>query len=239
MSSKIYSDYLGLGKPVVDLLDMTNLEKKSGLEEVYNFHHTVERGDFFLVLGAERGAFLKEKIGKGKRVLDIGCRDGALTKFYAAGNMVLGLDIDEEALIRAKESLGIEVKHTDLNGAWEVPVNSFDVVVAAEVIEHLYYPEHVLEKIHEVLNPGGFLVGSIPHAFSLQNRVKLFLGIKRGTPLQDPTHINHFTTKEFRGLLEKRFKSVELRSIVTNRYGLFAKVFPFLFAHDILFYAQK
>lgn len=214
-------------------------EEKSGLETVYHFHHSKERGDFFLVLGDERGAFLREKIGEGKHILDIGCRDGALTRSYAPGNTVLGLDIDEEALERAKRTLDIDVKHTDLNGAWEVPMGHFDVVVAAEVIEHLYYPDHVLEKIKDVLKPGGFLVGSVPHAFSLQNRVKLFFGNKNGTPLQDPTHINHFTYAEFRSLLEKHFRNVELRPIVTARYRLFARMFPFLFSHDLLFYAQK
>lgn len=218
---------------------MENKNEKSGLEEVYNYHHTKERGDFFLVLGNERGSFLKEKIGEGKYVLDIGCRDGALTKLYCQGNKVLGLDIDEAALLRAKSSLGIEIKHTDLHGPWGVPANTFDAVVAAEVVEHLYYPEHVFEKVSEVLKPGGFFVGSIPHAFSIQNRVKLFFGSKKGTPLQDPTHINHFSHKEFKALLEKHFKNVETRGITSPRYRWLTPIFPFFFAHDILFYGEK
>ncbi len=218
-------------------MEITN--KKSGLEEVYNYHHTKERGDFFLILGDERGSFLKEKIGSGKKVLDIGCRDGALTKYYAKDNEVLGCDVDSEALSRAEKFLGITTKHLDLNGDWGLPKNNFDVVVAAEVVEHLYYPVHVFKKINDVLKTGGFFVGTIPHAFSIQNRVKLFFGSKSGTPLQDPTHINHFCHKEFKKLLEKQFVNVEIKGITSPRYNKLTFIFPFFFAHDIMFYAQK
>ncbi len=51
----------------------------STIEEIYSHHHTKNRGNNCILLGDERGAFLRQRIGKGKRVLDIGCRDGALT----------------------------------------------------------------------------------------------------------------------------------------------------------------
>lgn len=224
---------------VLSYKDMENLNKKGGLESVYNYHHTSKRGDFFLVLGEERGSFLKEKIGTGKNVVDIGCRDGALTAHYQKGNTVLGCDIDSEALARAEKSLGITTKQMDLNADWDLPKDTFDVVVAAEVVEHLYYPEIVFKKVASILKPGGIFVGSIPHAFSLPSRIKLLLGIKQGTPLQDPTHINHFCHKEFKMLMEKQFSDVEIRPIVPQRYRILSIVFPFLFAHDILFYGKK
>src|SRR3989344_741193 len=104
---------------------------KESLEEIYTTHHRNHRGESFLLQGDVRGAFLAETIGTGKKVLDIGCRDGALTGYYAKGNEVLGLDIDREALARAEARLHIKTKHTDLHGDWKVPANSFDVVVAA------------------------------------------------------------------------------------------------------------
>lgn len=218
---------------------MENTKIKSGLEGVYNFHHTNRRGDFFLVLGQERGSFLKEKVGTGKNVVDIGCRDGALTAHYEKGNTVLGCDIDSEALARAEKSLGITTKQMDLNADWDLSKNTYDAVVAAEVVEHLYYPGSVFEKVNAILKPGGIFVGSIPHAFSLQNRIKLLFGSKSGTPLQDPTHINQFCHKEFKALLEKQFPYVEIRGITSPRYKFLTPIFPFFFAHDILFYAKK
>jgi 2-polyprenyl-3-methyl-5-hydroxy-6-metoxy-1,4-benzoquinol methylase len=212
---------------------------KTGLETIYNHHHTTRRGHNFVILKNERGGWLKEKVGTDKKVLDIGCRDGALTSTYVEGNFVTGADIDSASLVRAKENLGIETIHTDLNGEWPFEKETFDAVVACEVIEHMYYPEIVFEKINSILKPGGLFVGTIPHAFSLQCRIKLLFGIKSGTPLQDPTHINQFSYKEYKGLLEKHFTDVETRGITAPRFKIFESVLPFLFAHDIMWSAKK
>jgi 2-polyprenyl-3-methyl-5-hydroxy-6-metoxy-1,4-benzoquinol methylase len=213
--------------------------KQSGVEQVYRYHHGTRRGEGFNILSKERGSFLREKIGKGKRILDIGCRDGALTAAFAEGNEVLGLDIDTHSLEVARRKLGIETRHMDLNAEWDLEPGSFDVVVAAEVLEHLYYPGKVVEKISDVLRRGGILVGSVPHAFSLQNRIKYLLGMKRGSPLQDPTHINHFSYKEFRALLSTHFQNIEMRPLTTRRYRWLRFLFPYLFAHTFLFCGVK
>lgn len=215
------------------------MEQMSSIEQIYNSHHKKQRGEGFAILKDERGGFLKEKIGTGKKVLDLGCRDGALTKYFCENNEVLGVDIDSEAMERAEKQLGIKIKKIDLNGEWGLPENNFDIVVAAEVIEHLYHPEILMQKIKKVLKDDGAFVGSIPYAFSLQSRIKMFFAIKTGTPFQDPTHINHFSYKEFSDLLRKNFKEVEIRAIVPARYKIFTKLFPYLFAHDFLFIAKS
>lgn len=207
------------------------------LETIYRSHHAKRRGQDFILLGDERGAFLREHIGSGKRVLDIGCRDGALTGYYAPDNQVLGLDIDSTALARAKETLGIETRQADLNGDWGVEEGAYDVVVAAEVVEHLYYPEIVFAKVARALKPGGVLLGTVPNAFSLKNRARYLLKQKRGTPLMDPTHINHFTVDELYTLLGASFAEVEVRGL--GRYARLARLFPQAFAFDLAFVARK
>lgn len=207
------------------------------LKDVYATHHRERRGESFVIQGDVRGAFLRETIGTGKKVLDIGCRDGALTGYYSEGNDVLGLDIDSDALLRAEEKLSIKTKHTDLHGDWGVPESAFDVVVAAEVIEHLYYPDIVLQKIHASLREGGVLVGSIPIAFSLANRLRFLMGTKKGTPLADPTHINHFSRPEFEIMLKKLFIEVEI--VPLGKFAFLDRFFPGLFSYMILFRAKK
>lgn len=209
-----------------------------GLETVYKEHHG-NRGDSFAILQEERGDFLKKHIGTNKKVLDIGCRDGQLTSTYAEGNTVTGADIDSDALRRAGAKLGIETIHVDLNEEWPFEKSSYDVVVACEFLEHIYFPEAVMQKVKLLLKDNGIFIGTIPHAFSLQSRIKFLLGTKKGTPLQDPTHINHFSATEFRDMLERNFSEVTLESWTPPRYKLFAKLFPFLFAHDLMFVARK
>lgn len=208
----------------------------SSLEQIYGSHHATRRGAGFVLLGDDRGAFLKNAVGTGKKVLDIGCRDGALTTSFAEGNTVLGLDIDSEALARAKKDVGIETRQVDLNGDWDVEPHSFDAVVAAEIIEHLYYPDVVFRKVESVLKPGGVFAGTVPNAFSLKNRARLLMKKKKGTPLEDPTHINHFTVAELRGLLEKHFDDVRVAGY--GRYDWLARTFPQQFAFGLAWSAQ-
>lgn len=207
------------------------------LENIYRSHHATRRGQDFVLLGGERGRFIADHVGTGKRILDIGCRDGALTASFAPGNTVLGADIDSEALARAQERLGIQTVQIDLNGVWGLGTERFDAVVAAEVVEHIYYPEKVFEKVHQVLVPGGVFVGTVPNAFSLANRVRYLLKQKKNTPLMDPTHINHFVVAELSRLLAERFVDVEIEGL--GRLGILAKQFPQAFAFDLAFVARK
>lgn len=209
-----------------------------GLEKVYQRRHE-KRGHGVAVSKQERGAFLRKHVGTEKRVLDVGCRDGALTETYMQGNTVTGADIDSQALKRAHKNLGIEVLHLDLNDKWNIEPKTYDVVVACEFLEHIYFPDVVCQKVKRVLKDDGLFVGTVPHAYSLQSRIKFLLGTKRGTPLEDPTHINHFSVKEFVSILEREFQIVALESRVPPRYKIFSKLFPFLFADNILFVAKK
>lgn len=214
-----------------------------GLEQVYVRHHTKDnmRKRNHAILASERKAFIQKYLGKSKNLLDIGCRDGELITHYNSEGKysILGLDIDQAALTLAKQKTKMEVRYCDLNGGWQIEANTFDGVVACEVIEHLYHPDIVFEKIHNALKPGGVLVGSIPHAFNMQTRLKFLFGIKHLTPLADPTHINHFSVPEFRRILEKRFIDVTMVGITTSRYAFLTSLFPYLFSHTLLFSAKK
>jgi 2-polyprenyl-3-methyl-5-hydroxy-6-metoxy-1,4-benzoquinol methylase len=212
-----------------------------GLEQVYRRHHTKDnnRKRNHAILAKERSNFIKRNILEGSLVLDIGCRDGELIKFYNNNYTIFGLDIDSEALEIAKNKTGISVRQCDLNGDWDVESEEHDAVVACEVIEHLYHPEIVFKKIYQTLKPGGVLAGSVPHAFNLQTRLKFLFGIKKMSPLADPTHINHFTHKEIQKLLECYFQDIEVVGVCTSRYKFLQNVFPFMFAHTLLFKAKK
>ncbi len=208
------------------------------LQTIYEDHHATERADNFSVLEKDRGEALRRIVGKEKRVLDIGCRDGALTKHFTEGNRVLGVDIDSIALNRAQSLLGIEGRVVDLNGDWEeLKGESFDVIVAGEILEHLYYPEKVLRRVVKHLNPGGIFVGSVPNAFSLKNRLRYLSGQKRFTPLEDPTHINQFSYAELIEMLQKYFNNAEIVGL--GRFRSLSRMFPNLVAFDLFFIAKN
>lgn len=206
-------------------------------QKIYEEHHSKNRPEKFSILEIERSNLLKKYIGKGKKVLDIGCRDGNLTRYFLEGNMVTGVDIDENALKKAND-LGIKTICIDLNGDWnELKGQKFDIVVAGEILEHLYYPEKVVEKVISLIGPEGMFVGSVPNAFSLKNRFRYLLGEKIFTPLEDPTHINQFSYDELVKIFSKYFRDVEIVGL--GRYTFLSKYFPSLFAFDLFFVAKN
>lgn len=210
----------------------------SSIQQIYELHHAFKRSQGFSIMEKERGELLKKYVGTGKKVLDIGCRDGALTKWFIEDNEVLGVDIDTVSMKRAEENLGIQTQFVDLNGNWsELAGQQFDVITAGEILEHLYYPENVVQKIVSRLQPEGLFIGSIPNAFNLKNRLRYLAGSKKGTPLEDPTHITQFTYTELSGLLKKYFKEVNI--IGLGRYKKLASLKPAWFAFDLFFVAKK
>jgi SAM-dependent methyltransferase len=150
--------------------------------------------------GSERVEWFARNVGRGRDVLDFGCRDGTLTSNFVEGNRVTGVDIDSSALARARESLGIETVQCNLNND-PLPFAdaSFDVVVAGEVIEHLQFPTIAVGELFRVLRPGGTFLGSVPNAFRLRNRITFLLGDEFEL---DPTHLHQFSEASVRRMLE-------------------------------------
>jgi SAM-dependent methyltransferase len=205
-----------------------------GLEELserYAEHNRSERGAGFVFARPEREALFKRYVGgPGRRVLDLGCRDGALTQAYLDGNDIVGVDADREALAEASR-LGIETKWADLDQPLELPDAGFDVVVAGELLEHLRDPQRLVSEARRVLRPGGTFVASVPNAYRLKGRLLFLLG---RPPENDPTHLQMFSAGDVRALLDG-FADPELHFVA----GRLVPLHPRLFANDIVFAGRK
>jgi len=207
------------------------------LSKLYEYHHEKTRKTEFSILEKERGALFSAWIGKGKKIMDIGCRDGTLTRYFTEGNDVLGIDIDTKMLETAKK-LGIKTKLMDLNDEWDVK-EKFDAIVAAEVVEHLYYPDLICKKVAEHLKPGGLFIGSVPNAYNIKNRVRYLFGIQKNTPLEDRTHINQFSYKILKNVLQQHFSKVELIGLASGMSGSIARMFPNLGSFILAWRCEK
>jgi SAM-dependent methyltransferase len=200
------------------------------LSEQYEHHHRERRDEGDFVFVPERIPLFREAIGTGKRVLDLGCRSGALTRHFLTGNEVVGLDVDRAALAKA-EALGIEPVEADVEEPLPFPDASFDAVVAGELLEHLRFPAALVAEARRVLRPGGVLVGSVPNAFRVQSRLRLLRG---RPPEDDPTHLHMFSPEMIRALLDG-FGETRLRYVG----GRYRALHPRLLARDLVFEAVK
>ena len=200
------------------------------LSERYEEHHRERRAEGEFVFVPERIPLFQKAIGRGRRVLDLGCRSGALTRHFLDGNEVVGLDVDRAALAKA-EVLGIEPVLANVEEPLPFEDATFDAVVAGELFEHLQFPDGLVREIHRVLRPGGVIVGSVPNAYRLQGRLRFLLG---RPPEDDPTHLHMFSPAAVRGLLAE-FDDVELWFIG----GRYRRLHARLLARDLVFSARR
>jgi 2-polyprenyl-3-methyl-5-hydroxy-6-metoxy-1,4-benzoquinol methylase len=113
------------------------------------------------------------------RILDIGCGTGFVDHSLSKlGHQVVGVDFDPKAIEihkRVYPDLDARVHQAEeaLNGILDEPA---DVVLAVEVVEHLYRPMRFLEEARAALRPGGHLILSTPYHGYWKNLAISILG---------------------------------------------------------------
>jgi glycosyltransferase involved in cell wall biosynthesis len=137
-------------------------------------------------------------------VLDLGCSSGVLASAIRChGHRVTGVDI---AKIDGAASNLDEFVEADLNaGVPEVITGQFEVVLAADVLEHLMSPHHLLDSIHRCLSPTGSVFVSIPNFGHWYPRLRVLTGTfdydRRG--ILDAGHLRFFTRRSFVALARR------------------------------------
>lgn len=186
-------------------------------------------------------------------ILDIGCHDGTLLSLIKnRNNNFHGLEASDWGLEECKKrKINVQQYFFDDKTRLSFSDNFFDVVIAGEIIEHIFDTDFFLEETGRVLKPGGRLLISTPNIASLGRRLLLFFGknpIIEVSP-SDPEssgHIRYFTFQTLKQLLEKhKFKRLLFRSDCVNfskngkiKSVFLAKIYPTLGA-SIICLAQK
>ena len=205
--------------------------EKNLVQSFYETHHKEGQRLNQSFLESLRGQLFSDWIGKNKKVLDLGGRDGNLTKHFIEKNHVILADIDENALKYAKKNYKVETMKVDLNQSLPFKDNSFDVVVMAEVLEHLPYPNITLGEIRRVLKTNGKFIGNLPLAYHLKDRWQIIRG-RRLLISGDPTHLQFLSYEDVKKLMSKFFN---IEEIIILKGGKLSNKFPAAFARNIAF----
>jgi len=118
-----------------------------------------------------------ELVGTGKRVLDLGCFSGyVMEKLIQNKNIVEGGDSNSKFVIHCVRK-GLDVSFCDCERRLSFDTSSFDVVIAGELIEHIYDTDKFLDECNRVLKSGGELIITTPNMGFWKHRLKLLLGL--------------------------------------------------------------
>jgi methionine biosynthesis protein MetW len=175
----------------------------------------------------DRIRFLFPEIPEGLRILDVGCGPAADIDFLLHGsNEVHGIDIGDAALAVA-EARGVVARRFDLMSNEPLPyaTESFDMVIANDILEHVFDPASVLRECARVMRGTAVLIVSVPNHFYWKMRLRVLFGKDLILPCHpratqwDYFHVRFFTTTGFKQLLhETGF------SIIENHFDRFLTV---------------
>jgi len=144
-------------------------------------------------------------------VLDVGCFCGAVGEWLKArypGVRVVGVEPSEQAADQARQVLDHvfagKLEDVCLAEAGVVE-QSADVIVLADVLEHMYDPWRALQQLRNLLRPGGIVLASIPNIRNWAVIEDLIQGDFEyaASGILDITHMRFFTLSSIRRLFEE------------------------------------
>lgn len=176
-----------------------------------------------------KNVILRE-LGFGKTILDVGCNDGYFGRSSDKTNTFYGLDCSEDSVKVAKENYKDAVVY-DLNKLEKLPWDiKFDVLVFADVLELVLFPEKVLIFfVKNYLKEDGKVIVSLPNIANWQVRLKLLFGKFNyaETGIMDKSHL-HFYAFKSTGRLASTSNLRVLKKIGTSFFGQIITLLPFL-----------
>lgn len=146
-------------------------------------------------------AAIVKLVGRGKRVLEIGCASGSQSRILKQQLEcdVTGIEVNAEAAAKAR----LYCRHVIVGDFERMALEQhlkgqqFDVVLFADVLEHLREPAEALRRVKPYIADGGYLCASIPNIVHAAVVMEMVRGNFDYRPqgLLDDTHIRFFTKK--------------------------------------------
>ena len=205
------------------------MSKGADREKALVFYHTIALGPDLKTEGwpaivpiveMVRGSMAEQSF-KGKRVLDIGCRDGALA-FEAerlGAREVIGVDFDlpRENLAYLCRALKSNVTFEERN-LFDIRPNTyglFDIILFSGVLYHLRYPFYALRLLGELLEQSGLMIVETA-TFVDDNRLSLLFCPTGEESPYESTSCSFFNTKGFMDTISSLGFAVESHRSLLN-----------------------
>ncbi len=142
------------------------------------------------------------------RFLEVGCGEGSTLEYIRSrgADYVAGVDINAEAIAAAAgRGLDLSLAADVEKDALPFSPREFDVIILADVLEHLVEPWETLKKLAGYLKDDGYVLISMPNVRHYRVVRDLVLHDKweyEDSGILDSTHMRFFTLKETKKLLD-------------------------------------
>jgi 2-polyprenyl-3-methyl-5-hydroxy-6-metoxy-1,4-benzoquinol methylase len=138
---------------------------------------------------------LVKTMAKGRKLLDIGCGTGEFLLYCKQNGFdVTGIEPGEKPRNFARESYKLDIYgEEELNNLVRP---EFDVITLWHVLEHIHPLRERMNKIMEILKPGGFIIIAVPNSESWDAH---YYG-KFWAAYDLPRHLYHFSQETMQNL---------------------------------------
>ncbi|GBD87631.1 ubiquinone biosynthesis O-methyltransferase [bacterium BMS3Abin03] len=172
--------------------------------------------------------FIISKVGKNvNSILDVGCgRAWVADYFLQKGVKVHSLDISITNPAKAVKLYPSEHHSGIVADSFRLPFadNSFDCVIASEIIEHVINPAEFIKELFRVVKKGGELIITTPY----KEKIQYYLCIHCNKKTPANAHLHSFDEK----ILEGLYKGDDLEKFSYETFG--NKLLIFLRTYTIL-----
>jgi 2-polyprenyl-3-methyl-5-hydroxy-6-metoxy-1,4-benzoquinol methylase len=188
--------------------------------------------------GGSAAARLGRMVEPGQRVLELGTGPGTVTRIlHSKGCKVTGVEMDSETLAMCAPFCERTLQANLEDPAWHASLagEKFDVVMCADVLEHLRDPRPLLSLLPAFLNDTGCVLMSLPNATHLSIVASLMAGRfpYQSKGLLDNTHLRFFGRDDIDALLHEcglvwqRWETVQLDPSEAELKHFWNKLEPF------------
>ena len=164
----------------------------------------------------EHQAIIKRIPEKAELILDVGCGNGWVANhFLKKGKKVISMDISTQNPTRVLKENPSENHAAIVADVFHLPFkkNSVDAILASEIMEHVYDPSIFVEKLLEVLKPGGKLIIITPY----NEKIEYNLCVHCNRPTPRNAHLHSFNENNISSFIPKELADYKSKNF-SNKY---------------------
>lgn len=150
----------------------------------------------------KKGRYILNFLSRNQKIVDLGCNDGGYTNYlHENGFNVIGVDMPKVAANATELYPESRFVGADLENPFPFKTNSFDTIIASEIIEHIINTDNFLSECKRILKPGGILILTTENRFYYIHRFLTFFGIEWEDPFYKDMHVYNYSFNKFKKLI--------------------------------------